>query len=145
MTKFGNGWSENVYLDTDIVLALLKVDDWLTPVVNSVDFISPKTSVATAIEVQYVMENEWERTRLTKVHRAIADEGIDLVPLTTDAMDEAGKLRSAYNRVNVFDGVHLGVARTLDEPIVSTDTLYPDIEEIDHVDPRDFGSGMHRP
>jgi hypothetical protein len=45
-----------VYLDTDPVLAVLKTDDWLASVVDLETIDSPKTSVATAIEVQYVME-----------------------------------------------------------------------------------------
>jgi len=45
---------------------------------------------------------------------------------------------SRYEALNVFDGVHLGTARVLDEPIVSTDTLYPSISEVEHVDPRDL-------
>jgi hypothetical protein len=38
----------------------------------------------------------------------------------------------------VFDGVHLGSVAVPDEPIVSTDTLYPKIPEIEHIDPRDL-------
>ncbi|NGM70437.1 hypothetical protein G6M89_15750 [Natronolimnobius sp. AArcel1] len=50
----------------------------------------------------------------------------------------AGELRRKYDRLTVFDAVHLGTTYTLEEPIVSTDTLYPDIEEVSHVDPRDL-------
>ena len=40
--------------------------------------------------------------------------------------------------VNVFDAVYLGTAKCHDEAIVSTDTLYPDINEVDSLDPRDL-------
>ncbi len=99
---------------------------------------NPKTSVATAIEVQYVMEDSWSRDQLSNSHREIATEGIELLPLTVDVMDAAGKLRRTYSSLNVFDAVHLGTAYTLEEPIVSTDTLYPDIAEVEHIDPRDL-------
>ena len=138
MKTFGSGWTGSVYLDTDVILALLKVDDWLASQVDPATLAEPKTSVATAIEVQYVMEDEWNRDRLSTVHDAIVDEGVDLVPLTTDVMDEAGTLRRSYARVNVFDAVHLGTAKYHDEAIVSTDTLYPDIDEVDNLDPRDL-------
>jgi predicted nucleic acid-binding protein len=129
-----------VYLDTDPILALLKPDDWLASSVDIDPLETPKTSVATAIEVQYVMEETWGRDRLADAHHEIAAEKIELIPLTADAMDAAGDLRRRYSSLNVFDAVHLGTAKTLEEPIVSTDTLYPDIDEGDHIDPRDLDS-----
>ena len=128
-----------MYLDTDPILAVLKTDDWLASTVDLDVLEDPKTSVATAIEVQYVMEDEWDRDRLSRAHREIADEGIALVPLTVDVLGAAGELRRTHDRLNVFDGVHLGAAVTLGEPIVSTDTLYPEIDEVEHVDPRELG------
>ena len=53
-----------------------------------------------------------------------------------DARDVAADLRAQYDALNVFDGVHLGSAAVLGEPIVSTDTLLPQIPEIEHIDPR---------
>lgn len=127
-----------MYLDTDPILALLKTDDWLASTVDLETIDEPKTSVATAIEVQYVMEDTWNRDQLSNSHSKIANEGIELLPLTVDVMDAAGELRRIYDSLNVFDAVHLGTAYTLEEPIVSTDTLYPDIAEVEHIDPRDL-------
>ncbi|RQG94408.1 PIN domain-containing protein [Natrarchaeobius chitinivorans] len=84
------------------------------------------------------MEDTWSKEQLSNSHSKIANEGIELVPLTVDMMDAAGELRRAYDRLNVFDAVHLGTAYTLEEPIVSTDTLYPEIDEVGHFDPRDL-------
>lgn len=133
-----SGWSGNVYLDTDVVLAVLKRDDWLSSTVDLERIDDPKTSVATCIEVQYAMQDEWDHERRTTVHESIADNEISLVPLRFEHVDAGSTLQRAYDRLNLFDAVHLGVATVLDEPIVSTDTLYPSIEEIDHVDPRDL-------
>ncbi|MFB6134430.1 MAG: type II toxin-antitoxin system VapC family toxin [Halanaeroarchaeum sp.] len=127
-----------MYLDTDVILALLKVDDWLTSEVDRDGLRDPITSTATAIELQYVMQDEWERDRLAKTHVAIAEEGIDLVPLTSEDIEAAGSFRESYEEVGVFDSIHLGVAHAREEPIVSTDTLYPDIHEVEHLDPRDI-------
>lgn len=127
-----------MYLDLDVILAELKVDDWLASAVDLWSMDDPKTSVATGIELQYVMESEWDRDRVGRAHQEIAAKDIELVPLTTDALDAAATLRAQYDALNVFDGVHLGSAATLEEPIVSTDTLFPEIPEIHHVDPRDL-------
>lgn len=100
---------------------------------------APKTSVGTGIELQYVMEDEWDRDRVIRAHHEITSHDIELVPLTSDVLDAAGDIRAQYEAVNVFDGVHLGSAVVLDEPIVSTDTLFPELPEIEHLDPRDIG------
>jgi predicted nucleic acid-binding protein len=84
------------------------------------------------------MEDEWERDRVVRAHQEIASQNIELVPLTSDALDAAADLRAQYDALNIFDGVHLGSAAILDEPIVSTDTLFPEIPEIEHIDPHDL-------
>lgn len=127
-----------MYLDTDVVLAVLKADDWLSSSVDIEAIDDPKTSVSTCIEVQYAMEDEWDRERLTTVNEALAEEGIDLVPLEEAHIAAGGKLQRRYDRLNLFDAVHLGTADVLDEILVSTDTLYPSIEEIETVDPREL-------
>jgi len=127
-----------VYLDLDVILAELKVDDWLSSVVDINAIDEPKTSVATGIELQYVMEDEWGRDRVVRAHDEILDCDIELVPLAPDALDAAAELRARYDSLNVFDGVHLGSAQVFDEPIVSTDTLFPELPEIEHLDPRNL-------
>ena len=127
-----------MYLDLDVILAELKGDDWLASDVELESIKEPKTSVATGIELQYVMEEKWGRDRVVRAHQEIASKNIELVPLTSEALDAATDLRAQYEALNVFDGVHLGSAAVLDEPIVSTDTLFPEIPEIEHIDPRDL-------
>ena len=98
----------------------------------------PKTSVATGIELQYVMEEEWGRDRVVRAHQELTSKNVNLVLLTSDTLNAAADLRAQYEALNVFDGVHLGSAAVLDEPIVSADTLFPEIPEIEHIDPRDL-------
>lgn len=127
-----------MYLDTDPVLALLKDNDWLASSVDLEEIAEPTTSVATSIEVQYVLEDEWPREELLDAHEQIEGHGIDLLDLRTDAVDAGAELRSRYPRLNLFDAVHLGTARTTGQQIVSTDSLYPEIQEVEHVDPREI-------
>lgn len=127
-----------MYLDTDVILAELKVDDWLSSDVDIEAVEEPKTTVATGIEIQYVMEDNWKRERLATVHEEIAKAGVEMVPLTSEIMDIAAELRTTYDSVNVFDSIHLGTSLRMDEPIVSTDTLFPDVDEVSHVDPREL-------
>lgn len=133
-----SGWTASVYLDLDVILAELKDDDWLASEVDLGKVDAPQTSIATGIELQYAMEDDWRRDRLARAHREIAEIPVELTPLTAAVMDAAADIRVQYEAVNVFDAVHLGSARALDEPIVSTDTLFPDIDEVAHVDPREI-------
>lgn len=127
-----------MYLDTDVILASIKDDDWLASEVDLASIDEPVTSTATTMEVQYVMQDEWPRERLAAAATDIDETGVELVPLTEEDVRAAGTLRDRYARVGVFDSVHLAGAWTRDVPIVSTDTLYPSIEEVEHIDPREL-------
>lgn len=127
-----------MYLHTDILLALLKAEDWLQSAANAATFESPKTSIVTAIEIQLVMFETWSRSDLARVCERIESEGIEVLSLTPEAFQGGSDLLPKYSALNVFDAVHVGHAITLDEPIVSTDTLYPKIDEIEDLDPREL-------
>jgi len=58
-----------VYLDLDVILAELKANGWLASDVDIDSIEEPKTSVATGIELHYVMEEEWERDRVVRAHQ----------------------------------------------------------------------------
>lgn len=125
-----------MYLDTDVILGELKVDDWLAPTLKDVEFSQPKTSVVTVIEIQLVMFDIWFRSRLAGVATAIENLGIAVLPLTKEVLQSSADNLQAYSRLNVFDSLHIGHAVVLGEPIISTDSLYPDIESVTHHDPR---------
>ncbi|UHQ96058.1 PIN domain-containing protein [Natrinema halophilum] len=84
------------------------------------------------------MQDDWDRERRTTVHEQLDEAGVALVPLRHEHLAAGSTLQRAYDRLNLFDAVHLGVATVLDEPILSTDTLYPTIREVTHIDPRDL-------
>ena len=96
----------------------------------------PNASVATGIQAQYVIDDGWERARVVRAHQEIASRNIELMPLMSDALDVAADLQTQCDALNVFNGVHLSSAAVLNEPTVSTDTLFPQILEIEHIDPR---------
>ncbi len=127
-----------MYLDTDVLLALLKAEDWLRPTVEVASFEAPKTSVVTAIEIQLVMFDSWSRSALAEVLGDIEAESVEVQALTPDAFQSGARLLPEYPALNVFDAVHIGHAINLQEPLVSTDTLFPSIDEIDHIDPREL-------
>ena len=80
-----------------------------------------------------------ERDHVVRADQEIASQNTELVPLTSDTLDAAVDLQAQYETLNVFDGVQPGSAGVLEEPIVATDTLFPVIPELEHIDPCNFG------
>ena len=68
--------------------------DWLASEVDLETMKASKTSVATGIELQCVMGDEWPRDRVVRAHQEIADLRIEMIPLGADALDAAADLRS---------------------------------------------------
>ena len=78
-----------MYLDTDVILGELKVDDWLAPTLKDVEFSQPKTSVVTVIEIQLVMFDIWSRSRLAGVATSIENLGIAVLTLTKEVLQSS--------------------------------------------------------
>ena len=130
--------TSSLSLDIEILLAMLTAEDWLQADVAQADFDAPKTSIITTVELHLVLVDTWSRAQLAAVHTRIEPEGVDLVPLTADAFQAGADLLPAYSALNVFDTLHVGHARPLAEPLISTDTRSPTIDDLEHIDPRDL-------
>ena len=127
-----------MYLDTDIILALTKKEDWLKKHVPLSKLKSAKTSVLTIIEAKIVLEREYGREEALAVLAYVRKLGIELLPLDTRVLEKSQYLQEKYPQLHIFDAVHAGFAFVYKELLVSTDTLFPQIEEIDCRDPREL-------
>jgi PIN domain nuclease of toxin-antitoxin system len=127
-----------MYLDTDVILALIKEDDWLKSEVDRNALISSKTSAVTVIEVQLVYFDERSRGVIADSRQEVAQEVERVLPLDTEVLKESSRFLREHDRLNVFDLLHLAHASLLDEPIVSTDTLYPEVDDMCSLDPREL-------
>ena len=128
-----------MYLDTDIILAIVKPADWLKDVVESkLKILSDlKTSVFTLVEAEIVLNREASRERAIGVLDKVKERKICLLPLTEEVLTKAVELLRKYPKLNIFDSVHIACAICEGEAILSTDSLFGEIEEIEKVDPRD--------
>jgi predicted nucleic acid-binding protein len=127
-----------MYLDTDVVLALIKDDDWLKSEVDRSAFVSPKTSAVTVVEIQLVYFDERTHEKLASFRQEVSEEVEEILPLDTEVLKESSGLLGEYDRLNIFDSLHLAHASVLNEPIISTDTLYPEIDTVRSLDPREM-------
>lgn len=67
-----------MYLDTDVLLALIKSDDWLKSRINFKRISKPKTSIISALECQIVLEREEGRKFTVSVLQKLNEN--DLLP-----------------------------------------------------------------
>ena len=126
-----------MYLDTDVILAVLKEDDWLQSNVDLEEMENPETSAITVTEIQLVYE-DWNN-RFNDINQKIRDLGIKILEIGPQTIKESSKLQKKYGKLNVIDSIHLAHAKQQETPIISTDTLYPKIKEVENKDPRNMG------
>ena len=127
-----------MYLDTDIILALVKKEDWLKPFVELKKVSEPKTSTLAVLEATLVVEREYGRKDSSKIFDSIKKLDIDIIDLTEVVMGKSSKLLEKYPDINIFDSVHAAFSSILHEKILSTDNIFDKLEEIKRLDPREL-------
>lgn len=130
-----------MYLDTDILLALIKKDDWLKPHTDLKKIKSPKTSVFAVIEAEIILLREHGRENAISALKDIKRKNIRVIPLEEKTLKKSIDFLEKYERLNIFDSVHAAYSAINKEKIVSTDNVFDGIEEIEKVDPRDLMKG----
>ncbi len=127
-----------MYLDTDIILALVKKEDWLKEHVDISKLKSAKTSVVTVVEAQLVLEREYSRTEALALLSKIKKLNIILMPFEESVLQKCQELLQQYPRLNIFDSVHVAFALTYDKLLISTDTIFMTISGLKRKDPREM-------
>lgn len=128
-----------MYLDTDIILALVKKEDWLKKYVDFKKIKDPKTSVFTIIESELVLEREYSRdSSLLVLDKIKSSMKITLLPLTELLLKKSNELLGKYPSLNIFDSVHAAFSIIHKEKLLSTDTIFNEVEEVENIDPRNL-------
>ena len=127
-----------MYLDADCVLALIKKGDWLGDAVcrRLKGERAPMTSVLTVVECQLVLSREEGRERITDVGKAIGEKGISLLPIDGNILERSNDLLKRYDLLGIFDSIHAATAMTYGEVLLSTDHVFPLIDDLVVEDPR---------
>ncbi len=136
-----------MYLDTDCVLALIKESDWLKVLVGSrlKEERDLCTSVITVIECKLVISREEKRDHMHDTGSAIKNEKIGLLPLDERIILLSNDLLKKYEFLGIFDSIHAATSIVHDQTLLSTDHIFPLLDELVSEDPRgrslDFVSG----
>ena len=127
-----------MYLDTDILLALAKPKDWLKPHVKINKIAEPKTSAFAVVEAEIVLEREYSRKEALDILEKIRKLGVKIENVTEVIIEKNLEFLRKFPKLTVFDSVHAAFCYVHKEKIVSTDTVYDAMQEIEKVDPRDM-------
>lgn len=127
-----------MYLDTDIVLALIKKEDWLKEYVSPATFKGAKTSVLAVIEARLILLREYSRQEALECLGKIQALELTILPLNEKIIEKSNELMSSHEKLGIFDALHAACALVHGEELVSTDTMYREIHELKSRDPRAF-------
>lgn len=123
-----------MYLDTDVILALIKEKDWLKNYIKISKIKNRKTSVLALIEAELVLAREFGRKEIFKINQ-IKNYKIKILDLNEKIFNLSNKLLKQYN-INIFDSLHAAICLENKEKILSTDHIFDVIENLERVDPR---------
>ena len=129
-----------MYLDTDIALALAKEEDWLKEHVVKLNLEHAKTSVLTIIEARLVLNREYSREKALQVLDKIKKLKIGLISLDEEIIAKSQELIEKYNKIGIFDSIHAATAIVNSEELISTDSIFGEIDEVNNKDPRSLKS-----
>jgi predicted nucleic acid-binding protein len=127
-----------MYLDTDIVLALIKKEDWLKKYISIKQLENPKTSALTVIEARIVLLREHSRDDALGVLKKVKNLGIKIISVDDNIIKRSQELIEKYSNLNMFDSVHAACAIHHNEELVSTDSIFSKIGEVTNIDPREI-------
>lgn len=125
-----------MYLDTDIILALIKKEDWLKKYINIKKIKSPKTSVLNVLETRLILLREYSRKDAIDALNKIRNNKIKILEVNERIIEKSQKLIEKYPSLNMFDAIHAASAIINSEKLLSTDSVFDVIEEVNKIDPR---------
>lgn len=125
-----------MYLDTDILLSVIKEEDWLKDYIDISKISKKKTSTLTIIEARIVLEREYSREKAVNALLKIKNTGLEILPIDKKVIEKSQELISRYSKLTQFDAVHAACAIVNDEILLSTDTIFKEIAEVKSINPR---------
>jgi predicted nucleic acid-binding protein len=121
-----------MYVETDFLLALAKSDDWLREqaIAALEQYDDVHMSLASYAELLVFAYDREAGTYVIDVPRAVVDL-VTQVPITPETHEEAvltAAVLADEHGLTPFDAIHAGIAITTDEPILSSEQEYEEIE-----------------
>lgn len=123
-----------MYLDTDVLLTLLKDKDWLKQYVDPKRVQGCTTSVLNLLEARLVLLRE--EGKVGDVLKKTKAMKIKMLPVDEEQLETSELLLHTHKNLGIFDSMHAAICLIKKEKIFSTDHIYDEIG-LQRIDPRD--------
>lgn len=127
-----------MYIDTDITMALIGLDDALFTKINLDEINNKKTSIMTIFEIKDILSEMDISKDIKEIFYLMKKEKIEILPLTIDVLQKSIELLNKYDRLILLDlrhAVHASHCILLKETMFSTDPIYNRMGEIKYKNP----------
>jgi hypothetical protein len=92
----------------------------------------------TLVEARIVLLRTEERSKVFDLVERISKIGIDIIPYGPDIDNISMILMRKYQFLNTFDSIHIATAMITSNEILSTDHIFPKIEEVEVINPLEY-------
>ncbi|MFW3145324.1 MAG: PIN domain-containing protein [Thermoplasmatota archaeon] len=132
------------YLDTDCLLALIKESDWLKADVEMVVQGEDRlfTSVFTNKECKLVISRESARKDMHDMEVHFNRYNVRMLPFDERVEMLSNHLLKKYEFLGIFDSIHAATSILHGLTIISTDHIFPLIDELFVKDPREIATDL---
>src|SRR6056297_170031 len=92
-----------MYIDTDITMALIGLDDNLLDKVDVSKMKNTKTSIMTIFEIRDILEEMDISKDINEIFYLMKKEGIEILPLTIEVLQKSIELIEKHDGLILFD------------------------------------------
>lgn len=122
-----------MYLDVDVLLALIKEKDFNKIYANKINSIKEEkyTSVMSLVELEIVIKREISNILSMEIDMLILKiiPDLKIVDCNKKIFEDSLKLRIKYG-MGIFDSIHAATSLNFDKRIASTDNVYSKIKNL---------------
>lgn len=120
------------FIDTDVLFALLKPNDWLhDAALKAIKTSGLYTSSLVFVELAVVVRRELNEAISTRLPEVLPVP-IKVVNFSMNAFNKSSELRDNYN-LGIFDAAHAATALENDGSIISSDAAFDRVKELKRI------------
>ena len=128
-----------MYIDTDVTMALIGLDDNLLDIIDLSKMKNLKTSVMTIFEIRDILSEMNINKDIKEILDFIKKEDIEILPLDEEVLLKSIELLYKHKNLILFDinhAIHASHCILIKETIYSTDSIYKRIGDIKYKNPK---------
>lgn len=127
-----------MYIDTDVTMALIGLDDNLLEKIELSKMKNTRTSLMTIFEIRDILSEMDISKGIKEIFHLMKKEDIGILPFDEEVLQRSIELLNRYDNLILLDinhAIHASHCILLKETMFSTDPLYKKIGEIKYKNP----------